>query len=162
MNKFIFLDIDGVLNSNLYFTDKHQSQRYNECREKYPEDIAWGLCNIDSKAVSRLNRLIEATGAKIVISSSWRFDRKLQEIFTAAGVNTPIYSRTPFSNGKTRGFEIEAWLSEEKEPYTYVIFDDDSDMLESQLSNFIQSDWFEWGLSDEDVELAIHILNEQD
>lgn len=46
------------------------------------------------------------------------------------------------------------------EPYRYVIFDDDTDMLDSQLPYFIQSDWLKWGLSDEDVEQAIHILND--
>lgn len=33
-------------------------------------------------------------------------------------------------------------------------------MLDSQLPYFIQSDWLKWGLSDEDVEQAIHILND--
>lgn len=33
-------------------------------------------------------------------------------------------------------------------------------MLDWQLPYFIQSDWLKWGLSDEDVEQAIHILND--
>lgn len=48
------------------------------------------------------------------------------------------------------------------EPYNYVILDDDSDMLDKQLPYFIQTGWMKWGLSDEDVEQAIHILNDTD
>lgn len=33
-------------------------------------------------------------------------------------------------------------------------------MLDCQLPYFIQTDWLKWGLSDEDVEQAIHILND--
>lgn len=54
----------------------------------------------------------------------------------------------------------QEWLDKQTEPYRYVIFDDDTDMLDSQLPYFIQSDWLKWGLSDEDVEQAIHILND--
>ena len=51
-------------------------------------------------------------------------------------------------------------LDKQTEPYRYVILDDDSDMLDCQLPYFIQTDWLKWGLSDEDVEQAIHILND--
>lgn len=54
-----------------------------------------------------------------------------------------------------RGSEIQEWLDKQTEPYRYVILDDDS-----QLPYFIQTDWLKWGLSDEDVEQAIHILND--
>lgn len=59
-----------------------------------------------------------------------------------------------------RGSEIQEWLDKQTEPYRYVILDDDSDMLDWQLPYFIQTDWLKWGLSDEDVEQAIHILND--
>lgn len=51
-------------------------------------------------------------------------------------------------------------VDKQTEPYRYVILDDDSDMLDCQLPYFIQTDWLKWGLSDEDVEQAIHILND--
>lgn len=59
-----------------------------------------------------------------------------------------------------RGSEIQEWLDKQTEPCRYVILDDDSDMLDCQLPYFIQTDWLKWGLSDEDVEQAIHILND--
>lgn len=133
MNKFIFLDIDGVMNSNLFYSERTQDKRYNDWIKEHPQRIAWNACDIDPRAVERLNRLTDATGAKIVVSSTWRSDR---------------------------GSEIQEWLDKQTEPYRYVIFDDDTDMLDSQLPYFIQSDWLKWGLSDEDVEQAIHILND--
>lgn len=158
-NKYIFLDMDGVMNSNLFYSEKTQDVRYNELLLKHPQYIAWNVCNIDPRAVERLNRLTDSTGAKIVVSSSWRFDSKLQEVFTIAGIKESIYSTTPSSKSRIRGEEIQTWLNKETEPCRYVIFDDDCDMLESQLPYFIQTDWLKWGLSDEDVEQAIYILN---
>lgn len=72
----------------------------------------------------------------------------------------PIHDITPYMRSRHRGSEIQEWLDKQTEPYRYVIFDDDTDMLDSQLPYFIQSDWLKWGLSDEDVEQAIHILND--
>lgn len=159
MDKYIFLDIDGVMNSNLFYSERTQDKRYGEMIQKYPQHIAWSICNIDPRAVERLNRLTDATGAKIVVSSSWRFDSNLQEVFTLAGIKEPILDKTPASKERIRGYEIQTWLDKRTEPYRYVIFDDDSDMLEAQLPFFIQTDWLKWGLSDEDIEHAIFILN---
>lgn len=160
MNKFIFLDIDGVMNSNLFYSERTQDKRYDEWIKEHPQKVAWGACNIDPKAVERLNKITRATGAKIVVSSSWRFDDNLQEVFTLVGIEQRITDRTPWLTKRVRGFEIQEWLSKQTEPYKYVILDDDSDMLESQTPYFIQTDWMKWGLSDEDVEQAIHILND--
>lgn len=82
-------------------------------------------------------------------------DDNLQEVFTLSGIEQRISDRF-------RGSEIQKWLDKQTEPYRYVILDDDNDMLDSQLPYFIQTDWLKWGLSDEDVEQAIHILNADD
>lgn len=160
MNKFIFLDIDRVMNSNLFYSERTQDKRYNDWIKEHPERIAWSACNIDPRAVERLNRLTDATGAKIVVSSTWRSDSNLQEVFNLVGIKEPIHDITPYMRSRHRGSEIQEWLDKQTEPYRYVIFDDDTDMLDSQLPYFIQSDWLKWGLSDEDVEQAIHILND--
>lgn len=94
------------------------------------------------------------------MSSSWRTDSSLGKIFEAAGINGRIYDITPLSKERHRGLEIQKWLNMQTEPYNYVILDDDSDMLDKQLPYFIQTDWTRWGLSDEDVERAIYILND--
>lgn len=158
MNKFIFLDIDGVMNSNLFYSERTQDKRYDEWIKD--QHIAWGACNIDPRAVKRLNRITDATKAKIVVSSTWRSDSNLQEVFTLVGIKEPIYDVTPYMRSGHRGSEIQEWLDKQTEPYRYVILDDDSDMLDCQLPYFIQTDWLKWGLSDEDVEQAIHILND--
>lgn len=160
MNKFIFLDIDGVMNSNLFYSKRTQDKRYDEWIKDHPKHIAWGACNIDPRAVKRLNRITDATKAKIIVSSTWRSDSNLQEIFTLVGIKEPIYDVTPYVRSRHRGSEIQEWLDKQTEPYRYIILDDDSDMLDCQLPYFIQTDWLKWGLSDEDVEQAIHILND--
>lgn len=161
MNKFIFLDIDGVMNSNLFlFLKEPKDKRYDELIKDHPQHIAWDACNIDPRAVKRLNRITDATKAKIVVSSTWRSDSNLQEVFTLVGIKEPIYDVTPYMRSRHRGSEIQEWLDKQTEPYRYVILDDDSDMLDCQLPYFIQTDWLKWGLSDEDVEQAIHILND--
>ena len=158
MNKYIFLDFDGVLNSCLYYKEKPQHERWKEFKEKYSSHIAWGLCNIDPKAVELLNELTEATGAKLVISSSWRGDASLGTIMQLAGIKEPIYGETPRLISRFRGQEIKFWLETQSKPYKYVIIDDDSDMLDTQRNNFIHTDW-KAGLTEENVNEAIKILN---
>lgn len=156
MNKFIFLDIDGVLNSEQYYIEKSESERLREL--KLEGVIAYGLANIDSKAVSLLNKITDETGAKIVISSCWRGAPSLYTILKLAGITSPIYGETPRLENRWRGMEINKWLEGIKEPYKYVIIDDDNDMLESQLNNFVQTDG-KIGLTEENVNEAIKMLN---
>lgn len=158
MNKFIFLDIDGVLNSEQFYIEKSQYERWKEFKDKLDEHIAWGVCNIDPKAVKLLNKLVKETGSKIVVSSSWRGDSALQTIFALVGIIENIYGETPRLKSRYRGEEIDKWLKERQEPYKYVILDDDNDMLDSQRSNFVHTDW-KVGLTEENVSKAIRILN---
>ena len=84
MNKFIFLDIDGVMNSNLFYSERTQDKRYDEWIKDHPQHIAWGACNIDPRAVKRLNRITDATKAKIIVSS------KTDMIFSFVSICTPL------------------------------------------------------------------------
>lgn len=101
-SKILFLDIDGVLNSDR-FIDAHPKLPYTEL--------------IDKEAVSRVLSIIEKTGAKIVISSSWREQfinepngfNKMVEFFKKFGIE-PIVGMTPKLRGKARHYEIEEWL----------------------------------------------------
>lgn len=158
MDKFVFLDIDGVLNSEQYYLEKPQHKRWKEFKNKLDKHIAWGVCNIDPKAVKLLNKLVSGTNARIVVSSSWRGDYALQTVFSLAGIIEPIYGETPRLESRFRGEEIDKWLKERQEPYKYVILDDDSDMLDTQRNNFIHTDW-KVGLTEENVNEAIKILN---
>ena len=57
--KVIFLDIDGVLNSN-FWNDTHQR-----------EISDWTL--IDEEKVMLLGQLIRNTSAKVILHSGWKF-----------------------------------------------------------------------------------------
>lgn len=61
MMKIIFLDIDGVLNTKYWY--KHMDK--STVKDKYGYAF-------DPNAVSNLKRIIDETGANIVISSSWK------------------------------------------------------------------------------------------
>ena len=58
---YLFLDIDGVLNTKWWYTQMDR----NTPREKYGYAF-------DPNAVANLKRIIDETGADIVISSSWK------------------------------------------------------------------------------------------
>lgn len=170
-DKLIFLDIDGVLNSELYARRFFDDKIY----EKDPE--ASNL--VDSKAVQLILALIQETEAKLIISSSWRSwtYKDTIEDFKQFKDLTPllphIYGVTPHTRNAHRGEEIKYFLNfirkrdfREcfKEPisnnYNYVILDDDSDMLEEQLPNFVKVTYWD-GITEQDVSKAIKILNKE-
>lgn len=59
---------------------------------------------------------------------------------------------------KSRGSEIDDWLSQHQECDRYVILDDRKDFTEEQQPNFIHVNSMR-GLDDDDVNFAIQILN---
>jgi hypothetical protein len=106
-----------------------------------PEHVA---C-LDPVAIKLLQHLCEeptekdslASGAKIVISSTWRILRKQEEFEDALGL--PVIGMTDKDPG-IRGQQIQRWLAAHPEVTSYAIIDDDSDMLESQAPHFVQTD----------------------
>ena len=160
MTKFIFLDIDSVLNS------KDWNRYYMETNLKYLPDVD---PDIDFRAVKRINKLVESTGAKIILSSSWRF--YLSETINRlrnSGLKYPIkdiikgeecvYSENwPDVNHPTRGDLIENFLKEHPCD-NYIILDDINDMTKEQQSHFIQTNNND-GFTDKDLENAIKLLN---
>lgn len=171
MSKIIFLDIDGVLNTEVYITafwdicDKLNLSR-DEAHKLHVDDFRdeYGA-QFDPMAVRFLKYVCEKTDAKIVISSTWRqsgleimkkmwVDRKLpSEVIDI----TPDHSRR---TGTTlqRGKEIAEWLSNHPEVESYVIFNDDTDMEQEQMINFVNTDQ-QYGITYNDAEKAIEILN---
>jgi hypothetical protein len=161
--KIIFLDFDGVLNHEAFYNKRHEIGR-----DKYPP---YPLCEIDPDSIRTLNFIIERTEAKVVISSTWRHGRtieELQNILKYHGFNGEIIDITPSfkDDHSLRGNEILYWIKKNKELIgkqyheyeNYLIFDDDSDMLYWQKDNFIQIDrWV--GLTMMDAYNAIKILN---
>ena len=157
--KVLFLDIDGVLNSEVFYTKKSQWERYKRAEDSgYTRDERRALANIDKRAVSLLNYIVENTDAEIVISSTWRSDFNLPYIMRFVGLKRPYYGITPYDKSRHRGTEIQTWLDDYGNNVKYVILDDDSDMLERQLPYFIKVDPY-YGLTKEIADKVIEILN---
>lgn len=126
--KIIFLDFDGVLN--------------NIAQAVVRGERAYLACEIDKTALGLVRWCAESTGAKVVVSSTWRMQGKdwVKGVVEASGWDfPPIYDITPKLHG-VRGEEIQKWINDQDEDVTYAIVDDDSDMLDSQLENFVQTD----------------------
>jgi len=146
--KVIFLDIDGVLNHEIWF------KGWKEYKE-----LCGGIVDhekrrwFDPRCVALVNRLTDETNAKIVLSSTWRQGvpvNDLKELLKGVGITGELIDKTPkiyppagIGGSLPRGFEIQTWLKKTKETIeSYVILDDDSDMLLEQSSNFIKIDTY--------------------
>jgi hypothetical protein len=185
--KVIFLDFDGVLNSEMWYRSRFEQLDREEETGNYP------YYEFDPILIDRLNRIIEETDAKFVVSSTWRIGRSvedLQNLLNRVGFKGEIIDTTPHFHAKggdnddnpigytiPRGCEIDWWLKEKgkfqrinwsverQNEYlenalvkNYIILDDDSDMLYNQREHFIKTSGY-WGLSENDVKTAIQILN---
>ena len=154
MKKIIFLDFDGVLNTEYYqgvlqFQGKQQ-------RDEYGALFAPG-------AVRQLKRIIDFTAAEIIISSSWKSLGlvKIQELWMKRNLAGRVIDITPTLHSGNKGEEIAAWLVENATPETrYVVIDDEEVILDSQRPFFIWTNPYE-GLTEEKADMAIRVLNRQ-
>lgn len=148
MEKILFLDIDGVLNSSRSAIASHGH---------YPWSVdAEELHRFDAVAVNLIRRICEETACKVVLSSTWRLSEEWVKI--GPTLMLPIIDRTPSKIGLTnRGQEINHWLSDKPQVKKYAIIDDDSDMLKSQLPFFVQTS-FKNGMMIEHYDQLIEIL----
>lgn len=99
----LFLDVDGVLNSEAFFArQRGRGLTIISSRQEL----------IDPEAVAHLNRIVAAAPHLFVIlSSSWRLGHTTEEVadwLKAAGYTGELHGRTP--RGISRGAEVAAWL----------------------------------------------------
>ena len=164
--KTIFLDIDGVLNVD--YADRDQFGHI--FRDEY---------------VQNLKEVIEKTGAKIVISSTWKDKgiERMLDLWKERNLPGEIIDVTPdcvdvcestnivYYDQVKRGHEIKLWLDRHPEVTQYVILDDIQDFLDEQQDYFINCSTGEpvkpWklgipGLKEECKIKAINILNMKD
>lgn len=143
--KIIFLDIDGVVNSRRTCYAYGQLP-HNAC-DKFFDDTALGM----------LRTLCSQTNAAIVLSSSWRYSHSHYDLGNE--LKLPIVDATIMhpTSIVPRGEEIQEWLNRHPGVTQYVIVDDNSDMLPSQLDNFVQTS-FDDGLLFRDVTKMKNIL----
>jgi predicted transcriptional regulator len=161
--RIIFLDIDGVLNTGIYATHFFEICKHFGLTKKEAKDWRHGMrdefgSHFDPKPVQLLKWIIEETGAKIVISSTWRLSglETMKLMWEMRDLPGEVIDITPYLN-TNRGEEIEAWLKE-NDVDSYVIIDDDTDMLPEQLNNFVNVD-SEYGITYKDAQQIINILN---
>jgi hypothetical protein len=108
--KVIFLDIDGVLNC-----EKTPNPR------KFPYVV-------DKKLLARLQKLLERTGAKVVLSSSWRLDPI--GLFAAKHWRVPFMDVCPDMPKRSRRDEVLTWIAHHPNVSRYAIIDDEDDELD--------------------------------
>lgn len=145
--KIIFLDINGVLNHERFY-EMRQLKLNDAATREHPFN------EIDADCVANLNWLIQGSGAKVVISSTWRHGRNaawFSDFLKEFNFKGEIIDVTPSLKSENyifRGNEIYEWLNRNKDLLgceqwrfrDYVILDDDSDMLFWQRNNFLLVD----------------------
>lgn len=168
MEKYIFLDIDGVL-AVPDFTGVQKRWTLNPNKQEL------------------LGRILKSTGAKIVLSSSWRLhDLEKTKLYMEShnflfndymvGITIRAYHYLEKGTGIhlsiPRGVEIKQWIDtnihsenghnwkkkQVGKDFNYIILDDDPDMLLEHKNHFIKTN-SDIGLTERDVTKAIKILN---
>lgn len=144
---WVFLDFDGVLNSDRFYT---RSKRASEKGE------------LDRECVRLLNEICKRTGAKVVVISSWRHDTsipELREILETRGFEYAerVVGKTPdLGDDSVRGYEILAYLKKTKSKGPFVVLDDTDDM-DGVEDRHVKTNP-KTGLVRKDVEQAVAIL----
>lgn len=146
--KVIFLDVDGVLNSALTARETRSGAQF-----------------VGARQVKNLRRIIQETGAKVVLSSDWRYGRsdprmnadflELKHELRRYGIR--LFGFTSELCGARRGEEIDAWLRAHPEVSRFVILDDCPD-VDPNRDHWVQTTLTR-GLTKEDAETAIKLLS---
>lgn len=156
--KYVFIDFDGVLNTERYQSIL-RSQGQKTCDNYGPI--------FDPRAVEGLGTILSSVpGASIVIISSWKFegedrmlqlwkDRDLPGV--VAGITPTMIPESLDDLYAGKGREIKAWLSNNPASH-YVILDDVPDFLPEQWPHYIEINP-SVGITSKTVRRAIEILN---
>lgn len=173
--KVLFLDIDGVLNSTTWLAIRRECGTHDD--EPHPQ-----VSRLDPTAVKLLNEIIERTGAKIVVSSTWRMFglESVNEVLREAGATVQAIDVTPdfgplihpeiidaitagesmqkiLAIAAVRGREIQDWLDRHPEASEVAIVDDDTDMGAKLKPRLVQTS-FEHGLRRVEAEKLVALL----
>lgn len=156
--KAVFLDIDGVLNSEEYFGSDRcvpRAERIGAFMEKLSGDL-------DPLAVGRLNEVLRRTGAVVVVSSGWRYRgiHGLRQMLRWRGFEGEIVDVTPQIRPGTPADEIEWWIRcGPGDLESYVVLEDiHPSRMGTVAARHVWTPWEE-GLLDHHVEEAVRILD---
>lgn len=153
--KIIFLDIDGVVN------------RW-DTKERAPSKVI----GVEQCLIALIKQIVDATGAKIVLSSTWRKDWAfnlmngkdwfyLRDEFAKQDLH--FFDYTPSHKDSNRGREIREWLeSTDYDIISYVIIDDEIfDIRDLHKGHMVKTS-FNDGITKGGVDMAIKILSKED
>jgi hypothetical protein len=150
----IFLDIDGVMIRGASW--------------KSVELLNDGFPAFSNKAVSSLNKIIEKTGASILLTTSHKSNYTINQwkgIFSKRGIVASIKKLNKNNNHLSRKDEILNWLeNHHNEDESFVILDDDKCLndLPSEIKERLVLTSSLIGLTDDHVELVVNILKNTD
>ena len=154
----VFLDIDGVCN----YEDFLEANRHKRCYPDFDDDD-W----LDPERVCLLNRIVEETGAKFVLSSSWRIVTGVTKTFAAlkqCGFTGDLIDETPSMSHEKfeerRAAEIHDWLYRHSMVDRWVVLDDNKVLVEPSW-RFVQTH-FSVGLTEALIDRAIEVLRRTD
>lgn len=171
--KILFLDMDGVINSQ-------------ECQTRglFKTDFP-----VDPYMAFLVGKIQLDTDCLVVLSSSWRhhddsvaqINKQLVPIYDCTGNEPYDHTRPPGAENCQRGREIKAWLDANPtvkcnnptgcpkftramckghEIERYAILDDENDMLPEQQEHFFKTSWKK-GITDEIAKNITEYLNEK-
>jgi len=146
----ILLDIDGVMVPAKGW--------------KAPELLSDGFPDFSPKSVSGLRKIISATGASIVLTTSHKSKYSLpkwKSIFAKRGIDANISKLRACKAGISRKDEVLNWIYKNKNDQPFVIIDDDTSLnaLPAPIKqNLILTSPY-IGLNESLAEKAIEILH---
>jgi len=147
--KVIFLDIDGVIN-------------YDDTNATAPS----GAMGVSNSRIELLKQIVDVTGAKVVLASTWRYDRPCGRDYQylvrkLKNNGIVVFSHTPDISSPRRGMEISAWLGRHPDVDGWVVIDDVrfSDFDRGEFAGHLVITDTKYGLTQSDVDKAIAILN---
>lgn len=166
--KYIFLDVDGVINCDT------------------TEETINGWCFVEDRLIQIVRYIMDNTCARVVLSSSWRSGyygmrygadesdeswgiAEYQALVERCGQNGVwFFSHTVWPESSNRGAEIQAWIEDQNESEqdvyhvtSFVILDDyDMDISRYFPDNFVKTNPAV-GITIDDAEKAIEILGKE-
>ena len=159
--RLLVLDVDGVLNGHQWIAEA-------------------GSCDIRRECVRQLNRILDATGCKILLASAWRY-MVLQGAMTldgfgymlrthGAATHTGVIVGTTRADderddddfdGTERGRQVREWLREHPEFDRFVAIDDAQLGYQEYGVPLVMTDG-RVGMTAKDADRAIVILKGED
>ena len=149
--KVLFLDFDGVLNT-----------------EDYREVHGSSNAGIDKSKLPLLKKLVDSTNVKIVLSTSLRmywdknpdkcdyYGKIINDVLAEYGLE--VYDKTPLLENSKREDEILQWIVDNPCVKNYVAIDDGYLSAKFLLGHFVQTSDTDGGLQEEHVNKAVEIL----